>query len=248
MKEIVLFLSNIPPVYAAIIGPSLVFGLLWIKFEAFRKAFSRLLPTPGSKIVHVLDLVLQEGFESMHKRTRLEFVDLRSRRVEIVDEVVLSVYMKICRVFEEAIERAKEGRDLSKCSFHVPNEKKLFEAVSRMLLNLSSLKISRFFEKVEAGKMSDLEFRKWLEGRLEVLKHDVEREFYNSYPEKGLILGIQEVEALIAANKSEILGAFFSIGFRVRDLEKEISKKIEEEEESFNQTKKKIFSEFLLGK
>lgn len=248
MNEIIKYLSSLPPVVAAIIAPALIFGLLWLKSEVFRRVVGRFLPTPGRKIAQVLDLVLEEGFESMHKRSRLEFVDLRSRRFEIVDEIVLSVYLKICRLFDEAIDKAKLETDLSLCSFHVSNEKKLFEAVARMLLNLSSMKVSRFFEKLDSSEVSEIEFRKWLEDRLEALRHDVERQFYNSYPEEGLILSRQAIEELVQRNKSDIRDAFFSIGFRVRDLEREIAKKVEEEENRFHETKKKIFSEILLGK
>lgn len=192
-------------------------------------------------MIKVLDLVLQEGFESFHKMNFLEFIDLRNNRKQIIEETILAIYLKVCRLFDEEIGFETNEQN----SFSVANEKKFFENSSRMLLNICSQKFNLYFEERGVRFLNDQDFRAWIDTKFTYLKNDMEREFYNSYPDIGLNVPRHQIEELIRTQKSEFRDCFFNAAFRLRDLEKTILNEVEEERKKFNFKKTKLFSDFL---
>lgn len=242
MDKVIVYLKTLPPVYSFAVGVPLIFAFLWMKSKPFQTFILGFFPRNKEKrMIRVLDLVLQEGFESFHKMNALEFTDLRNKRRQVIEETSLSLYMKVCRAFDDEI-----GFESSETTaFSVANERKFFENSARMLLNLCSQKVALYFEERGVRDLSEADFRSWADSKLGILKNDIEREFYNSYPDIGLNVPRGSVEALVSSMRSEIRDLFFEAAFNVRDLEKAILKEINEEKQRFNEKKTRLFADFL---
>lgn len=238
MKEILNFLTEMPTWYSAILVPFLVILFFFVKYDSFRSLLFKFVPNSNTKIIKVLDLILLDGFDSINRINQIQFIDLKSRKNRAIDEQNLSLYMKLCRIFDDEIEKSKGEQDPTV-------EKKLFESVATVLLNIASIRICGFFDEKSNRSLGDSYFRLWAEGKYENLKNDLERELYNRYPEKNLIVTRVRLENIIAENKSDIKDSFFNLAFKIKDLEKEISSRISGEKESFKINKEKIFKDFL---
>ena len=151
------------------------------------------------------------------------------------------MYLKICKMFDGEIGAESRGE----FPFSIPNEKKLFENSVRMILNISTQKAAAYFDESNVRNLSETDFRAWVDSKLNLIKNDIEREFYNSYPEEGLAVPRAQIEELLKEIKSDIKDSFYDAAFELRDAEKVILKEISKEKERFNEKKKSLFVDFL---
>lgn len=215
------------------------FFLLYFRFKPFRELVSILLPRRRfSMLVETLDIVIEDAFTTSADISRLRLITKKDRQMTYVEEKLITIGLLLDDKFLELTREKKVG-DAGN-----DRDKKLFEAVTTLILQESKEHFHDFIRDENLAIAEDTEFRNWIKQRMNVLQDRVRARFLELYPLSGTSVSPREIEAMVIGMKGEVRDIVFEIFFNCRDISIDVEKAVTKRREAYLQKKSKLLKNF----